>query len=432
MERQYLCIDFKSFYASVECVERGLDPMTASLVVADPERCDTTICLAVSPALKALGVKNRCRIFEIPKHLEYIKAPPRMRLYIEYSAEIYGVYLKYLSKDDIYIYSIDEAFLDVTDYLSMYRLTARELGERIRQDILKTTKIPSAFGVGTNLYLAKIALDITAKHSSEFVGELDEEKYRRELWDHRPLTDFWRIGAGTAKRLEERGIYTMRDITRTSPQALEKLLGVDYEILLDHAYGREPVTIADIKAYKAQSHSLSSGQVLSRDYNFSEALTIVKEMADNLCLELFDEGLVTRSITLSVVYSGVERRQSRGSLRLEDYTNSAQTLIFSAAKLFERVMEKNAVIRKITLVYNDVIEEGFAQYNLFSSQPTKEKERRQMQAVSSIKKRFGKNAILRGLDLKKEATARERNRQIGGHKSGGDSFEKRGDNDENK
>ena len=425
MDRQYLCIDFKSFYASVECVERGLDPMSAKLVVADPERCDTTICLAVSPALKALGVKNRCRIYEIPKHIEYIKASPRMRLYIEYSAEIYGIYLKYLSKDDIYVYSIDEAFLDVTDYLSMYKMTARELGERIRRDILATTGIPSAFGVGTNLYLAKIALDITAKHSDEFIGELDEDKFRRELWDHRPLTDFWRIGAGTAKRLEEHGIHTMRDITRASPQLLERLLGIDYEILLDHANGIEPTTIADIKAYKAQSHSLSSGQVLSRDYTFNEGLTIVKEMADNLCLELFDNALVTKSITLSVVYSGMDRRQDRGTQRLAAPTNSASTIIAAAAALFEKVMDKRGVIRKITLVYNDVVEEGFDQYDLFTAQPLKEKERRQMQAVSSIKKRFGKNAILRGLDLKKEATMRDRNRQIGGHKSGSDSFVKR-------
>ncbi len=430
MQRQYLCIDFKSFYASVECVERSLNPMTTNLVVADPERCETTICLAVSPSLKKLGVKNRCRIFEIPKGIEYIKAVPRMRLYIGYSAEIYGIYLKYLSKDDIYVYSIDEAFLDVTDYLSMYQLTARQLGERIRKDILETTGIPSAFGIGTNLYLAKIALDITAKHSADFIGELDEEKYRRELWDHTPLTDFWRIGAGTAQRLASRGIYTMRDITRVSAQTLEKLLGVDYEILVDHAWGREPTTISDIKEYKAQSHSLSSGQVLSRDYRFQEGLTVVKEMADNLCLELFDNGLVTRSITLSLGYSGIERRQSRGTERLETYTNSAQTIISASARLYARIMEQNGVIRRLNLVFNDVIEEGFAQYNLFSDEPISQKERREMQAVSNIKKRFGKNAILRGLDLKKEATARERNRQIGGHKSGGDNVCPKGEKHE--
>ncbi len=421
MERQYLCIDFKSFYASVECVERSLDPMSAKLVVADPERCDTTICLAVSPALKALGVKNRCRVYEIPPHLEYVKAPPRMKLYIQYSAEIYGIYLKYISKDDIYVYSIDEAFLDVTDYLMMYNMSAKQIGEMIRRDILKTTGIPSAFGVGTNLYLAKIALDITAKHSSEFVGELDEEKYKKELWDHRPLTDFWRIGAGTAKRLEERGIFTMRDVTRAAPAVLEKLLGVDWEILYDHAWGREETTISDIKAYKAQSHSLSSGQVLSRDYSLTEGLTIIKEMADNLSLELFDEGLVTRSITISVTYSGVEKASARGTQRLEDFTNTASVLISASAQLFERVMDKNRTIRKVNLVFNDVVDEGFSQLSLFTNEPESGKERRQMQAVSEIKKRFGKNSIIRGLDLKKEATSIERNRQIGGHKSGGEN-----------
>lgn len=422
MNRQYLCIDFKSFFASVECVERGLDPMTARLVVADPERSEGTVCLAVSPEMKRLGVRNRCRFYEIPKSIDFIQAPPRMKLYIEYSAEAYGVYLKYVSKDDIYVYSIDEAFLDVTDYLSVYKMTARELGEKIRQDVLKTTGIPAAFGVGTNLYLAKIALDITAKHSSDFVGELDEEKYRRELWDHTPITDFWRIGAGTAKRLEQRGIYTMREIANANVETLKSVFGVDYEIALDHANGIEPVTIADIKAYKVQSHSLNSGQVLPRDYSFKEAETIVKEMADNLSLELFDSALVTKSITLSVTYSGAERASVRGTERLEDYTNSAETLMSAADRLLHKVMDKRGYIRKVNIVFNDVIEEGFAQTSLFSSEPITEKERHKMQAVSSIKKKFGKNAILRGLDLKKEATMRERNAQIGGHKSGNDGF----------
>ena len=424
MQRQYLCIDFKSFFASVECVERSLDPMKAKLVVADPDRSEGTVCLAVSPAMKALGVRNRCRMYEIPKNIDFIQAPPRMRLYIEYSAEAYGVYLKYVSKDDIYVYSIDEAFLDVTDYLSMYKMTARELGEKIRQDILKTTGIPAAFGVGTNLYLAKIALDITAKHSDDFVGELDEEKYKRELWDHTPLTDFWRIGAGMAKRLEARGIYTMRGIANARLETLKDIFGVDYEIALDHANGIEPCTIADIKAYKVQSHSLNSGQVLSRDYSFKEAETIVKEMADNLCLELFDSGLVTKSVTLSVVYSGQERLAQRATERLEAYTSSAQTLMACAQRLLSKAMDPRAYIRKVNIVFNDVIEEGFAQMSLFSSEPITNKERRQMQAVSSIKKRFGKNAILRGLDLKSEATMRERNAQIGGHKSGSDGFKR--------
>lgn len=416
--RQYLCIDLKSFYASVECVERGLDPMTAKLIVADPERCETTVCLAVTPALKALGVKNRCRVYEIPKHIEYIKAPPRMRLYIDYSAEIYAVYLKYVSKDDIYVYSIDEVFIDVTDYLSMYKMTARELGEKMRRDVLKTTGIPAACGIGTNLFLAKVALDITAKKSSEFIGELDEESFKRDLWNHTPITDFWRIGKGTAERLANHNIYTMGKLAKTSPELLKSLFGVDFDILLDHANGIEPTTIAEIKTYKSQSHSLSSGQVLSRDYNFSEGLTIVKEMTDNLCLELFDNALVTKSITMSLVYSGVERLYTRGTFRLNNLTDSASALISAAASLYERIMDKNLTIRKVTIVFNDVVEDSFSQFDLFEDTAALQKERKKMEAVSSIKKKYGKNAILRGLDLKKEATMRDRNRQIGGHKGG--------------
>lgn len=417
-DRQYICIDLKSFYASVECVERGLDPMTARLVVADPERSEGTVCLAVSPAMKKLGVKNRCRVFEIPKNIDYIKAPPRMQLYIDYSAEIYGVYLKYIAKEDILVYSIDEVFMDVTDYLWMYKMTARELGEKIRRDVLKTVGIPSAFGVGTNLYLAKIALDITAKHSSDFVGELDESTYKQTLWDHTPLTDFWRIGKGLAGRFAQYGIYTMRDIAHAPHDLLKKLLGVDYEILLDHANGIEPTTIADVKAYESQSHSLSSGQVLMRDYSREECLTIVKEMADSITLELFDEGLVTRSVTLSLTLAGEEREQVRGTHRLSVATNLAEDIIPAAARLYEKVCPPNVKIRKVNIVLNDVVPEGFEQFDLFTATEDRQKQRNKMQAVNDIKKRFGKSAILRGLDLKKEATARERNGQIGGHKSG--------------
>ena len=418
MDRQYICIDFKSFFASVECVERGLDPMSAKLIVADPERKDTTVCLAVSPALKKLGVKNRCRVYEIPKNIEYIMASPRMRLYIEYSANAYAVYLKYVAKEDIYIYSIDEAFIDVTDYLPLYKMTARELGEKIRQDVLKTIGVPSAFGIGTNLYLAKIALDIEAKKSDEFIGELNQQKYISELWDHKPITDFWRIGAGIAARLEKYGITTMRALANANPEFLKGLFGVDYEIMLDHAWGIEPVTIKDIKSYKNKTHSLSSGQVLSRDYNFNEGLTIVKEMSDALALELFDSALVSRSVTVYVTYSGAEREGMRGSVRLEGYTNSSDKIISACALAYSKAMNKERFIRKINISINDVIPEGFEQQNLFETSDEREKEKNKMQAVSDIKKRFGKNAILRGLDLKSEATARERNRQIGGHKSG--------------
>ena len=277
-EKVYLCIDLKSFYASVECVERGLDPMTTNLVVADPSRSEGTICLAVSPSMKALGVKNRCRVFEIPKSIDYIMAPPRLQKYIDYSAEIYGVYLNYISKDDIYVYSIDECFLDVTDYLKLYNKTPREMAVFLMGEITSQVGVRATCGIGTNLYLAKVALDITAKHSPDFIGELNEISYRETLWDHKPITDFWRVGRGTAKRLAKYGIYTMGDITEADEDLMYKVFGIDAELLIDHAWGLEPTTIKDIKAYKPKSNSLSRGQVLMRDYSFEEGRLIVKEM----------------------------------------------------------------------------------------------------------------------------------------------------------
>ena len=312
-DRTYFCIDLKSFYASVECVERGLDALKTRLVVADPERSEKTICLAVSPAMKAAGVHNRCRVFEIPEHLDYIMAPPRMQLYIDYSAKIYSIYLKYVAKEDIHVYSIDEAFFDVTDYLEMYQMSARELALTIMQDILSQTGITATCGIGTNLYLAKVALDILAKHAPDFIGMLDEEGYRRELWDYRPLTDFWRIGRGIAARLESFGIYTMKDLAEAEEDRLYRAFGVDAELLIDHAYGREITTIRDIKMYRPKNNSISSGQVLSRDYGFEEGCLIVKEMTDLLCLELVDKGLITQQVHLYVGYSNrVEMSGAKG------------------------------------------------------------------------------------------------------------------------
>ena len=282
--RTYICIDLKSFYASVECVERGLDPMKAKLVVADPERGGGTICLAVSPTLKAMGVKNRCRVFEIPQNIEYIKAPPRMQLYIDYSARIYGIYLSFFAPEDIHVYSIDEAFIDVTNYLAMYKQTPKELSKTVMAEILRQTGVRATCGIGTNLYLAKIALDIVAKHAPDFIGELTEESYCETLWDHRPITDFWRIGAGIAARLEKHGVHTMRGITKANEDMLYREFGIDAELLIDHAWGRETATMADIKKYKSKSNSFSSGQVLMRDYSYDEARVIVKEMMDLLCL----------------------------------------------------------------------------------------------------------------------------------------------------
>ena len=362
-DRFYLCIDLKSFYASVECVERNLDPMTTNLVVADPERERGTICLAISPAMKALGIKNRCRVFEIPPHVEYIMAPPRMQLYIDYSVEIYGIYLKYISKDDIQVYSIDEAFLDVTDYLALYGMDAYELGNCIMQDIKDSLGITATCGIGTNLYLAKIALDITAKHSPDHIGYLDEDLYRKTLWNHRPLTDFWRVGAGIARRLSSRGILTMEDIARADEKQLYHLLGVDAEYLIDHAWGREPVTIPEIKAYKAQSHSLSSGQVLMRDYNYEEGLLIIKEMADLLALDLVDKGLVTDSLSLYVGYSKNLLPSARGTISMTVTTNSSKIILTHFAQLYKQIINPAFAIRRVNLSCNNVLDEAYEQYD---------------------------------------------------------------------
>ena len=305
-QKQYLVIDLKSFYASVECVERGLDPMKAKLVVADLTRTEKTICLAVSPALRALGVPGRCRVFEIPKNLTYEVAPPRMALYVERSADVYSVYLKYIAPEDIHVYSIDEAFIDVTPYLSLYGCTARELGEKIRADVAKTTGIPATCGLGPNLYLAKIALDITAKHSPNFFGELDEESYKLKLWNHKPLCDFWHIGAGIQKRLAAMNIHTMGQLAMAPTEPLYKEFGVDAEILIDHAWGIEPTTIADIKSYKSQSHSVSTAQVFDHNRDTEGARLIFKEMVEALTLELVTQKLVCSSIGIYIGYSATE------------------------------------------------------------------------------------------------------------------------------
>lgn len=417
--RVYACIDLKSFYASVECIKRGLDPMTANLVVADPERSEKTICLAVSPAMKALGVPGRCRVFEIPDNIDYIMAPPRMQLYIDCSAEIYSIYLKYIAKEDIHVYSIDEVFMDVTDYLKMYRVTAKELCIKIMQDILNTIGITATCGIGTNLYLAKIALDITAKHVEDHIGILDEESYQRTLWRHKPLIDFWRIGPGICSRLERIGITTMGEIANGDEAMLYHLFGIDAELLIDHAWGRETATIADIKAYKPKSNSISSGQVLSHDYNFDEGRLIVKEMADLLSLDLVDKGLVTDSITLHVGYSSrIERKAAHGTTRMTVTTSSARQITAYIMKLYDQIVGRHMFIRRVSLTFNNVIDEMYQQYDLFTDPEELEREHRMQKAVLDIKNKYGKNAILKGMDLQAGATTIERNCQIGGHKSG--------------
>lgn len=420
VNKTYICIDLKSFYASVECVDRGLDPLTTNLVVADPERTEKTICLAITPAMKALGIPNRCRVFQIPKNVEYIMAPPRMQHYIDVSADVYSIYLKYIAKEDIHVYSIDEAFLDVTDYLNMYQMTARELGICIMQDIYKSTGITASCGIGTNLYLAKIALDITAKHAKDHIGILDEESYRRTLWNHKPLRDFWRVGPGIAARLERVGIFTMGDIARAKEDILYRMLGIDAELLIDHAWGRETTTIADIKGYKPTSSCLTSGQVLDCGYEYEKAKLVVKEMADSLCLDLVDKGLVTKSITLWLGYSRhLNLESSRGTVSLLTETSSAKVILPQVEQLFARIVtNKNVPIHKINMTFNNVVEEAYVQYDLFVDPAEREKERRMQRAMLDIKRKFGKNAILKGMDLQEGATAMERNKQIGGHKSG--------------
>ena len=443
--RQYICIDLKSFYASVECVERGLDPMTTNLVVADPERSDKTICLAVSPSMKKLGVPNRCRVFEIPKNIRYIMAPPRMQKYIDYAAEIYDIYLDFFSKDDIHVYSIDEAFIDVTAYLHVYNCIARELAVRVMKEITDRIGVRATCGVGTNLYLTKIALDITAKHAPDFIGELDEETYRETLWNHRPLTDFWRIGPGTARRLEKVGLYTMGDIAKADEEILYRMFGVDAELLIDHAWGREPVTIADIKAYKPKTNSLSNGQVLMRDYTFEEGRTIIREMTDQMCLDLVRKGLVADSVTISVGYakSGQARSHREGSdgtrdgsygpreggtVRFEGGSCEESVIVPEVVALYERIMDRSRDIRRVTVSCNNVRpDEGTRQISLFDvaeashskdRQEVLEKDKKVQQAMIDIKEKYGRNAMVKGSNLHEESTGMERNRQIGGHKSG--------------
>lgn len=418
-KRQYLCIDLKSFYASVECVERGLDPMSTDLVVADPERTDKTICLAVSPSLKAKGVKNRCRVFEIPKGISYITSPPRMQKYIDYAARIYSIYLKYIAPEDIHVYSIDEAFLDVTNYLWLYDMSARELGSMLMEEIYKKIGVRAACGIGTNLYLCKIALDITAKHSPDFIGILDEQTYISTMWDHKPLTDFWRVGRGTAERLYKYGIYTMGDIARTPEDFLYRWFGIDAELLIDHAWGRESTTMADIKGYKARSNCITSGQVLMRDYSFNEARLIIKEMLDLMCLDMVAKKLVTDSVSICVGYSNsLCLPFAKGTAKIAAKTNADSLIIPAVTALYDRVVDERFPVRRINISFNRVSADTTAeQLNFFDSKDT-ERSRIIQETVLKIKARHGKNAILRGMNLEEAATTRKRNQQIGGHKSG--------------
>lgn len=483
--RQYIAIDLKSFYASVECVDRGLDPLTTNLVVADVSRTEKTICLAVSPSLKSYGIPGRPRLFEVARKvnaineqrrrqapgwrlsggssdnnavlrdpslaLEYIAAPPRMRRYMEVSTKVYSVYLKYIAAEDIHVYSCDEVFIDATAYLGTYRCSAWDLAMRMVRDVLATTGITATAGIGTNLFLAKVAMDVEAKHSPADkdgvrIASLDEMTFRRKYWDHRPLTDFWRIGHGLAARLEANYMYTLGDVARCSVNCearLYKLFGVNAELLIDHAWGWEPCTIAQIKSYKPSVNSLSTGQVLPSAYSFDKAKLVVREMTDNLVLDLVAKKLVTDRMSLMIgydienltdtrrriAYAGpVERdwygrdvpKPSHGTIRLPRQTSSTDLITDAVMQLFDRVVDRNLLVRRMNVIAENTVDRAGAdiQLDLFDDyQEADERERRRQEAILAIKNKYGRNAILKGMNFEDGATARDRNQQVGGHKA---------------
>lgn len=415
MNRYYLCIDFKTFYASVECVERGLDPYQVNLVVADTSRGNSTICLAVSPHLKQLGVRNRCRLFEIPKHIQYIVAKPRMKLYMEYSANIYELYLKYISQDDIYVYSIDEAFFDVTQYLRFYQMDAKAIAQMIIDDVYQTTGIPATAGIGTNLYLAKVALDISAKHNQSHIAYLDEKGYQETLWNHTSLTDFWQIGQGIAKRLNKLGLRTMKDVALCPQDILYKEFGVNARFLIHHAWGQDPATIQQIKSYKPKHRSISNGQVLFGDYGFQDALLVLKEMVEDKVLELVEQKLVTNHISLHIRYVDISLPSTGGSRKIPVVTNSYRLLVKEFIELFQSTTFRDQLIRKISIGFGNIQDERYEAYDLFTDYEEIQKERQLQQAIVDIKNKYGKDAVLKVMNTFEKATAKQRHKLIGGH-----------------
>lgn len=413
--RTYYCIDMKSFFASVECAERGLDPMVTPLVVADESRGRGALCLAVSPYMKKLGVKNRCRLFEIPQNIDFLIAKPRMKKYIEYAADIYELYLDFFSPNDIHVYSIDECFLDATKYLETYKTTPKAFAKCLIEEIKTRKGIPATAGIGTNLYLAKIALDITAKHTTDGIGYLDEETYKRTLWDHLPLTDFWQIARGTVKRLKKLRINTMRDVAAAPEAVLYKEFGINAELLIDHAHGREPCTIEDIKAYKRKNTSVSSSQILFSDYDYEKTELVVKEMILTGCQELLRRKVVATTVGVFIGYSQDYIPPTGGNLRMSDATASYRTIVEYALKIFRKTTLKNQPIRRVSVDFGSVIPEESAQNGLLFDTEKVEKEKKTERTVLAIKEKFGKNALLRGMDLQKGATTVERNKLIGGH-----------------
>ena len=419
-QRIYFVVDMKSFFASVECAERGLDAMTTRLIVADEGRSKGTVCLAVSPAMKKLGVRNRCRLFEIPNDIDYIIAPPRMKKYIEYAGEIYGIYLKYIDKSDIHVYSIDECFLDVTDYLKIYNLTPKEFAIKLMNEILEKLHIPSSVGIGTNMYLAKIALDITAKHNKDRIGLLTEELYKKTLWKHRPITDFWQISTGIEKRLKKYGIFDMEGITKCKEDILYNEFGINAELLIDHAYGKETCLMSDIKSYSSKERSISSSQILPCNYNFQDAKLVMREMIQSGCYNLFSQNYVTNHLKIYISYGDVKEKSDNGMTRMNVTTNLYSIIGECADKLFDKVADRNRPIRKLGYEFGYLLPSEYEQYDFFTDLEKIEKEKKRVKSILELQNKFGKNSVLKGLDLEKKATQIERNKTIGGHKSGED------------
>lgn len=414
-EKVYYCIDMKSFFASVECAERGLNPLTAKLVVADEARGRGAICLAVSPKLKSMGVRNRCRLFEIPSDIEYIIAKPSMKKYIDYCANIYDIYLDYVAPEDIHVYSIDEAFIDATTYVELYKTTPKAFAKKLTDEIATRLHIPASVGIGTNLYLAKIALDITAKNVPDHIGILNEQEYRKTLWHHRPITDFWNVAKGTATRLANYGVFDMEGITRMPEPLLKRLFGKNYKILLEHAWGRESCTMQDIKSYKSQTHSVSQSQILFENYPTEKARIALLEMTLNLCQELMRRGVITNSVAITVGYSDDTIPPTGGSKHMTQTTNAYSVIKQYVAEIFDATTRQDTKIRKLSIVFGNVVDEVCRGYDIFTDIDAVEKEIRLEHTVLGIKDKFGKNALLRGMDLCDGATAQERNKLIGGH-----------------
>ena len=420
-ERTYLCIDGKCFYASVECAERGLNPFETNLVVADPGRGKNALCLAISPHLKALGVKNRCRLSDIPGNIKYEIALPRMQLYVDYCADIYSIYLDYIAPEDIHVYSIDEAFIDITSYLVTYHTDAKSFARMLMNEIANKLHVPTTAGIGTNLYLAKIALDITAKHAKDHMGYLDEELYRAMLWDHMPLTDFWGVGRGKVNRLSHYGIFTMRDIANADPDLLYRIFGIDAELLIDHAWGRETCLMVDIKNYRSKSHSVSFSQILPRDYEYEEAAVVMAEMAIHGCLELYKRHVITNKVWIGVGYSRTEMLPgAQGSIKLQCATQLSSIIEPAVKQKFREIVARGIPIRNLAIAFCDTRDEGCEGYDLFTDWAKVDKEKAAERAALEIRDRFGKNALLRGINLKTAGTQRERNTFIGGHRAGYD------------